>query len=104
MKPALSPAHGALEAPGVSDDKGERKRRMTREILDYLSTHPSAADTVEGITRWWLGLSPCEPDTKAVEEALEDLVEMNIVRKTWKGDGQAIYARQRTAADNEDRS
>ena len=85
----------------MRDDDSQRKKKMTEEILDYLRTHPSAADTVEGITRWWLGLPPCEPDKQAVEEALEDLVKMRIVRKTWKGDGQAIYARRLTATDSE---
>ena len=30
------------------------KDNISKEILNYLSKHPDANDTLEGITEWWL--------------------------------------------------
>lgn len=43
---------------------------VATEILQYLVEHPQARDTVEGVLKWWLPISPV-PRTKAVvQEAL----------------------------------
>ena len=49
------------------------------EILDYLRNHPSAADTLEGIVEWWLPRQRHETATKAIQQALDDLVKSGLV-------------------------
>jgi len=38
-------------ATNVDDDAIDT---LAREVAAYLATHPDAADTVDGISRWWL--------------------------------------------------
>lgn len=43
-------------------------------ILAYLSHHPDAKDTVDGIQQWWVGSLRSGIDARRVQGALEDLV------------------------------
>lgn len=61
-------------------------------ILEYLARHPNAADTAEGIARFWLkGDSMAE----AVEEVMVELADRRLVRQTRQPDGGRIYSRLR---------
>ncbi len=74
------------------DEVSERERpslAMAEEILDYLSAHPRAADTVRGIAKWWLRREGLRDE---VEEVLEYLVGKGLLHKTVKADGEAIYS------------
>ena len=66
--------------------------RLKDEILNYLCTHPQAADTVEGIGSWWLPQPDGEAALAGVQRALDDLVTQGLVRKTTLADGAALYA------------
>ena len=43
-------------------------------ILGYLSCHPDAKDTAEGVQQWWLGRVGAGMDARTVQSALDDLV------------------------------
>ena len=47
---------------------------FANEILDYLTHHPGAADTVQGILQWWLHQDCDEQVTTRVQNALDFLV------------------------------
>ncbi len=49
---------------------------LASQILDYFRRHPRAKDSVEGIARFWVRADPLE-----VRDALERLVEMELVEK-----------------------
>ena len=55
------------------------------EILDYLSEHTDAQDTLDGIMRWWLLDREIRHQTGLVKKALGELVDRGFVveRKTW---------------------
>ena len=54
---------------------------IAHEILDYLSDHPDAEDTVEGITEWWV-LEECLKQQRAeVQRALDALVADGLLVK-----------------------
>lgn len=63
-------------------------------LLAYLQGHPHAADSLEGVARWWLGddgrFSPAE-----VERALERLVAAGHLRREVLADGRTLYAAAR---------
>jgi hypothetical protein len=50
-------------------------------IRRYLSQHPRAADTAEGIQRWWLAPTYGEVPLASVERALAKLEGEGVVRK-----------------------
>ena len=64
---------------------------LTREILDYLSEHPDAADTPEGIALWWIKRRRYEASVKLVKLALEELERRGSLDKTILTDGTFLY-------------
>jgi hypothetical protein len=65
---------------------------LARELEHYLSSHPSAADTVEGIARWWLARAE-QPSLSRVEAALDLLARRAVVARFPLPDGRFIYQR-----------
>jgi len=55
-------------------------RRIAREILRYLATHPNAKDTLDGVAEWWLEQKRVERGL--VERALALLVSHGAILET----------------------
>jgi hypothetical protein len=66
------------------------------EIARYLKDHPDAADSLEGIRRWWLPRVRLEETTAQLEEALEDLLRRGVVVRQGLADGTVLYRRAET--------
>jgi hypothetical protein len=64
------------------------------ELETYMATHPSAADTVESVARWWI-TDPRKPSLRRVEAALEVLVRRTVAAKFLLPDGRFVYQRAR---------
>jgi Fe2+ or Zn2+ uptake regulation protein len=62
------------------------------QIQHYLATHPNAADSVEGVLRWWLMRQHYEESATKVQQALDHLVEEGVIEKEMLSDGKAVYA------------
>jgi hypothetical protein len=72
-------------------DPDEQIMLMANLIERYVSEHPEAGDTVDGIQQWWLeghGGSPGE-----VQQAIDYLVEYVRLSRIVLADGTVIYAR-----------
>jgi len=62
----------------TSDDE------VDRAVLAYLEAHPSAADTLEGITAWWLEQRRVRYGVEIVSGALDRLIsngDVEILRR-----------------------
>ncbi len=68
------------------------KSKIAREILSYLSAHPDAQDTLEGIVQWWLRERKSDQHTTLVKEVLGDLVTQGLIEKI-RMEGQTPYYR-----------
>ena len=75
----------------VSD--AQRVRSVAEEIARYLTDHPGAADSVEGILNWWLARQRYADSKAEVEQALEELVKQNKVKRATLPDGTVIYSK-----------
>jgi hypothetical protein len=64
---------------------------LTGEILAYLSKHPDASDTPEGIALWWMKRQRYEASLKQVSLALEELERQGVLDKTVLTDGTPLY-------------
>jgi hypothetical protein len=64
---------------------------IARELERYVDAHPAAADTVDGIARWWLARA-VPPPLKDVEAALEALVRRGVVSRRLLPDRNTVYA------------
>lgn len=68
----------------------EAVRIIAGEIERYLTAHPRAADTVEGIRTWWLVSR--EGSLANVQKALGALEGRGVVERRRLPDGTTIYA------------
>jgi uncharacterized protein YbaP (TraB family) len=64
-------------------------------IRRYLDEHPNAADTLEGIARWWLAGDEGYVWLDTVERAMERLSADGIAVRRTLADGTVIYERNR---------
>ncbi len=64
---------------------------VVQAIRDYLTRHPEAADSPEGIARWWLSGAGVGASVADVRAALDCLVEQGIVSSRQLPDGGQIY-------------
>lgn len=65
-------------------------------IRRYLCDHPYAADTAEGIARWWLSGTSGNELLTDVERAMEQLVAQGEVVRQTLSDGTVIYERKKS--------
>jgi hypothetical protein len=75
---------------------------VAHEVLRYLSSHPNAADTFEGILNWWLPRQRYETERRRIEMALEQLVMHQLVAKRRLADGSMLYSRRKRLASGSD--
>ena len=61
------------------------------ELLRYLSQHPDAQDTVEGIAGWWLLKQRVAYAIATIEKALSELVAKGYMVVEEHGDGRSHY-------------
>jgi hypothetical protein len=64
---------------------------MIRHILHYLTEHPDAKDTIQGILRWWLPKNPVQRREEEVREAVDGLVARGWVTKRQITPSRSIY-------------
>lgn len=60
-------------------------------ILNYLQKNPDAGDTLEGITKWWIGLEKIDLTVEEVVNALGNLMKKGLVRIHRAKDGLTLY-------------
>lgn len=70
-----------------------QKRVVIQAILAYLARHPAAADSAEGVARWWLGKQGNGVVLEEVEAALAAMVQRGLLRPVHVADGTTLYAR-----------
>jgi hypothetical protein len=76
-------------------DDDAKVTMIAEEITRYLLGRPDAADTFDGIARWWLARIRIEDATAQVQKALDLLVAGNTVVRTVLPDGNALYRNAR---------
>lgn len=64
---------------------------IARLMLRYLTQHPTAKDTAEGIATWWLRQQRIEQSVEAVHRALELLVARGLLIEHHGPDLRAYY-------------
>jgi len=75
----------------MSADEDRVIGAITRVILDYLTMHPDAADSAEGIQRWWVLPQLGEEPLALVEVALRRLARAGKARRVVLEDGRVVY-------------
>jgi hypothetical protein len=73
------------------DDNGEVER-IARDVREYLDAHPHAADTLEGVVKWWLMRQRYGRAEELVQMALELLQQEGKIVTAKTSDGRVIYS------------
>jgi hypothetical protein len=76
-----------------ADDRAVRA--IAAEIERYVTAHPGAADTAEGIQRWWLSGHLADEPQAVLTEALEWLIARGLIAPATLPDGRVLYAAPR---------
>lgn len=75
-------------------DRDDAVRLIAATLLEYLAGHPDAADSVEGIRRWWIPQNVAASRSD-VEAALEQLVRAGELTRRQLPDRGVLYVRRR---------
>jgi len=70
----------------------DRLAGVVDAILRYLDSHPHAADTSEGVARWWVPPN-CSVDPYTVRSALARLESQGLVHRRVNADRHVVYSR-----------
>jgi hypothetical protein len=65
---------------------------VAEEIARYLAAQPRAADSIEGIRRWWLAPRIGERRHAVVQAALELLAAQGVAAQRLLSDGTAVWS------------
>ncbi len=61
------------------------------EVMRYLAQHPEAADSAQGIQRWWLAPRQLEEPLDRVQRALDALVRKGALVRKALPDGSTVF-------------
>ncbi|MFY9511086.1 MAG: hypothetical protein WAQ05_08950 [Rubrivivax sp.] len=65
-------------------------------IEEHLAVYPQAADSAEGVARWWLPDLGLTASAAEVEHVLAGMVRRHRLRCVRLADGTVLYARTRS--------
>jgi hypothetical protein len=73
------------DSPGNTDEDTAEKQ-VAEAIMEYLSEHPHAMDSVEGVAAWWLSRDRQPANLAITRRALERLVSSGLLLKVGEGE------------------
>lgn len=75
----------------MSNGAATTSSAIVEAVRQYLTRHPNAADSLEGILRWWLPKDLQRVPVGLLGQALEVLVATGEVHKRTLPDGSSLY-------------
>ncbi|MEJ2454148.1 MAG: hypothetical protein P8103_08340 [Candidatus Thiodiazotropha sp.] len=76
----------------MSTADNDEVERIARDVQAYLERHPHAADTLEGVVKWWLMRQRYDQAEGLVGKALNMLEHDGLIAKATTSDGRTIYS------------
>jgi len=55
-------------------------------VMEYVTEHPQAMDTIEGIAEWWIMRRQVRVNVEALQRALNQLTEKGLLESTKSGE------------------
>ena len=66
--------------------KSHADEDLVAAVLEYLTEHPSAMDTLNGIADWWLERQRAEVEIGALSRVVHRLVDCGVLQRVGSGD------------------
>lgn len=76
---------------GSASNVDEDVLQVANEITRYLEQREGAADTLEGLVRWWLLRQRLTETEQKVSVAVEHLCKQGVINKRVLADGTVLY-------------
>lgn len=73
-------------------DQRHQVEAIAAAILAHLESNPLAADSVDGVARWWLGAAHPNATVEQAQSALDWLVSRGALRCLKLTDGTVLYS------------
>lgn len=83
----------------MSEFNDSNVQQIADRIECYLKNHPNAADTIEGIIKWWLPGLEIEVPSLIVQQAINYLVSKSIIKCNPNLNGNKIYSRNKVTTE-----
>ena len=74
---------------------GDKLAQIISELRGYVDAHPHAADTLQGVSRWWLTGVGSAATLLEIETILEQLVADGTIDRRELPDGSTLYMAHR---------
>lgn len=70
---------------------GREVTKTCREILEYLTEHPDAGDTADGILQWWMMERQVMAGKSTIQAAIDLLIKRNWILAALAQDSRRHY-------------
>ncbi len=68
-----------------------RRSMIARDVLAYLTAHPDARDTIEGIIRWWIPEQKIKTHITTLKNVIAELVAKGLILESHGHDSRIHY-------------
>jgi hypothetical protein len=85
----------------MSEFNDSEVQQIVVQIESYLANHPHAADTLEGISKWWLPGKRIEVSRPIVQLALDYLEAKSVIKFNYNPSGNRVYSRNKSESQTE---
>ena len=76
----------------MSEFRDSDVQEIAHQIECYLKIHPNAADTIEGIAKWWLWEQGSDVSSLIIQKALDYLISKSVVKCNANSCGNRVYS------------
>ncbi len=92
----MTARHALSTVPDSAQDPARARQQasLAQAIEAHLAAHPNAADSVDGVLKWWLPARGIQASLLDVEEALATMVARQRIRSVRLADGTVLYSRR----------
>jgi hypothetical protein len=67
-------------------DRQHEEAELSKAVVDYLSEHPEAMETLEGIAEWWLARQRVRVEVARVARTVADLTDKGVLERVGSGE------------------
>jgi hypothetical protein len=78
----------AMSDPSKQEEEWWHEEEVADAIVRYLTEHPQASDTLDGIAEWWIMRRQVRVEVDTLEKVLGRLTESGVLESSWEGDSR----------------
>jgi hypothetical protein len=69
------------QSPQARRRSKQQERELTEIVIGYLTEHPEAMDTLDGIAEWWVARRKIRVDAEMLARALQELTRQGVLEQ-----------------------